>query len=109
MMTPTELATILLKPVINVCKDFFVDRLAIGMSYHAGQWERVSEILSSQTGASQFTPRLYTSDVFSFELNIPEFHNVENYKNFGACFFSLNSLTEFQDQENVGNVDGMFC
>lgn len=41
-MTPEQMATILLKPVINVYKDFFVDRLAIGMSYHAGQWERVT-------------------------------------------------------------------
>lgn len=107
MMTPQQMALVLLKPVISVHKDFFVDRLAIGMSYHAGQWDRIAEIQSSPTGASLFTPRLYTSDIFSLELNISEFQNVENYKNFGACFFSLNSLSELQD-EAMGNADGWF-
>lgn len=36
MMTPRELADLLLSPLIKQHKEFFVDRMAIGMKYHSG-------------------------------------------------------------------------
>lgn len=36
MMTPRELAHLLLSPLIKQHKEFFVDRMAIGMKYHSG-------------------------------------------------------------------------
>lgn len=95
MMTVTELANILLKPITAHCKEFFLDKMALGMSFHANQPFRhdgdPSEI------SLQYTPRLYTSDVFCLEMKVEKIHNVENYKNFGACFFSL---TEFPYNSN---------
>lgn len=102
MMTPTELAGILLRPSVGLHKEFFIDRMSIGMAYHAGQSGRIEQVRSTDNGALQFTPRLYTSDLFSFEMNITEFHNVENYANFGACFFSQSTLSEGQDPNSDG-------
>lgn len=95
MMTVSELASIPLKNITAFSKEFFCDRMALGMSFHANQ------PFSGDTEASdmnlQYTPRLYTSDVFCLELKIEEIHNVENYKNYAACFFSL---TEFPYNSN---------
>lgn len=106
MMTPSELASIILRPCIALHKEFFIDRMAIGMSYHANQVERIEQIRKSENGALQFTPRLYTSDLFSFEMNLQEFHEIEKYANYGACFFSQSTLAESQDGGDAN--DGEF-
>lgn len=36
MMTPRDLADLLMSPLIKEHKEFFVDRMAIGMKYHSG-------------------------------------------------------------------------
>lgn len=36
MMSPTQLASLLILPIVQEFKEFFVQRMAIGMSYHAG-------------------------------------------------------------------------
>lgn len=36
MMTPRELADLLMSPLIKQNKEFFVDRMAVGMKYHSG-------------------------------------------------------------------------
>lgn len=90
MMTVSELASIPLKAITAFCKEFFYDRVALGMSFHAGQPYRHD---GDATEANlQYTPRLYTSDVFCLEMKVGEIFNVENYKDFGACFFSLSEF-----------------
>uniref|UniRef100_U5EUX5 Putative transport and golgi organization n=1 Tax=Corethrella appendiculata TaxID=1370023 RepID=U5EUX5_9DIPT len=101
MMTPTELSKLLVRPIMNWHKEFFVERIAIGMSYHSGQIERVQEIRSQETGALQFTPRLYTTDVWGFTMTIKEFEKIENYQNIAACFFSQSNLSEDQEDQQV--------
>lgn len=100
MMTVTELANIPLKPITQFCKEFFFNRVALGMSFHSN----LSLTTDGDTNELQFTPRLYTSDIFGLEMKVEEIHNVENYKNFGACFFSL---TEFPYNSNDSS-DGKF-
>lgn len=95
MMTVSELAAIPLKPITCLNKEFFCDRMAIGMRYHAGQSEKYANICENTEPGLQFTPRLYVSDVFSFVMEVSEMHKIENYKNFGACFFSKSTLSEF--------------
>lgn len=85
MMTVTELANIPLKAITAFCKEFFYDRVALGMSFHSDP----PFIHDGDANELQYTPRLYTSDIFCLEMKVEEIHNVENYKNFGACFFSL--------------------
>lgn len=95
MMTVSELAAIPLKPITCFSREFFCHRMAIGMRYHAGQSEKYANILENSEPGLQFTPRLYVSDVYCFEMEVPEVHKIENYKNFGACFFSKSTLSEF--------------
>lgn len=102
MMTVSELASIPLKAITGFTKEFFCDRMALGMSFHAGQPFRHDG--DKNDANLQYTPRLYTSDVFCLEMKVEEIHNVENYKNFGACFFSL---TEFPYNSNDSS-DGEF-
>lgn len=37
MMTPRQLAELLLSPLTKQYKEFFIERMAIGMSYHSGK------------------------------------------------------------------------
>lgn len=99
MMTPRELAKLLLKTTIKQDAEFFVERISIGMTYHAGQDECIQKVQKTQDGSLQFTPRLYTSDTYGLSMNVPDFENVENYQRFCGCFFSQRNLSEQEDQE----------
>lgn len=102
MMSPRDLANLLLKQTIKQDADFFVERISIGMTYHAGQVECIEKVQRSFEGALQFTPRLYTSDTYSMNIDVPDFENVENYQKFGGCFFSLRSLAEQENPDQDG-------
>lgn len=101
MMSPKELAHLLLNQVVSYHKEFLVQRMAIGMSYHSGQIERVEEIWNSEDGALQFTPRLYLNDVWSFNMLVKDFEKTKDYENFVACFFSQRTLAEREDDQSV--------
>lgn len=38
MMTPRELADLLLNPLVRVHKDFIIERMTVGMIYHSGNY-----------------------------------------------------------------------
>lgn len=99
MMSPSELARIIMRPIFEYHKEFFVDRVAIGMSYHSGQDDRIRAIRGQENGALQFTPRLYTTDVWGLSMTIDGFEQIENYSNFVACFFSQKDLSECHQSE----------
>ncbi|EAT45809.1 AAEL002941-PA [Aedes aegypti] len=102
MMSPAELANVLVCSIFPFHKEFFIERVAIGMCYHAGQDDRIREIRSQENGALQFTPRLYTNDRWSLNMTVEEFDKIENYKNFVWCFFS-------QNQSNSKDSLMFFC
>jgi len=99
MMTPRELAHLLIVPLIEYHKEFLVERIAIGMSYQSGQEDRVREIRSSEGGELQFTPRLYWNDTWSVLIEVPNFDEIEHYKNYVTCFFSQRHIAETEDGE----------
>jgi BTB/POZ domain-containing protein 17 len=100
MMTVSELASIPLKPITAFSKEFFFERVALGMSFHAGQPNRNDEDTEM---SFQYTPRLYTSDVFCIKMQVDEIHSVESYRSFGACFYSLSGFP-YNDSSD-GKVD----
>lgn len=55
MMSFEELARIPLSPIVQLHKEFFMDRVALGFSFHA------NHPLPADSEFIQFTPRLYTS------------------------------------------------
>ncbi|GJQ73918.1 putative BTB POZ domain-containing protein [Trypoxylus dichotomus] len=106
MMTPRELAELLLSPLIKKYKEFFVDRMAIGMAFHAGQKERVNEICATDEGKQLFSPRLYVSDSFSSVLSVDNFKSLPCYHTCTFVFSSHISATEYDtDRINEWVVD----
>lgn len=101
MMTPGEFSNLLMKPIIELHKQFFVEQISIGMSYHSGHAERVASIRATEAGSLQFTPRLYTSDMYGLSMKLTNFESIENYQTFAACFFSQSNLSEYQDGERL--------
>lgn len=100
MMSISELATIPFRPITTFSKEFFYDRVALGMSFHANQ-----PFANSDPDISfQYMPRLYTSDHFCLEMKVDEIHSVENYKTFCACFFSLMELDNSSETLEENNV-----
>jgi hypothetical protein len=97
MMTPTELSKLLLRKLINLHTEYFVGRMAIAMSYHSGQIERVEEIRNVE--GMQFTPRLYKTDIWGLSMTITDFDGFENYRSFAGNFFSQSNLSECQEGE----------
>lgn len=72
------------------------------MSYHSEhQEDQVASIRATETGALQFTPRLYTSDMYGLSMKLTNFESIENYQTFAACFFSQSNLSEYQEGELV--------
>ncbi|CAH0553089.1 unnamed protein product [Brassicogethes aeneus] len=96
MMAPRELADILISPVIRHHKEYFVDRMTIGMNYHNGHTERLEKYYSSTKGALLLTPRLYTSDSCSAFLTIENYGNIQNYHTSTFVFSSHVSAAEYE-------------
>jgi BTB/POZ domain-containing protein 17 len=99
MMTPTELSKLLLRDFISVHQEYFVSRIAIAMSYHSGQIERVAENEFQQSEGLLFTPRLYKTDIWGLSMRIPNFDTFEDYQSFAGNFFSQSNLSECQEGE----------
>ncbi|CAG4946206.1 unnamed protein product [Colias eurytheme] len=79
MMCPNQLAKLLLCPLTQEHKEFFMERMAIAMSYQSGQTERISEIQQTESGRMVFTPRLYTEDIWGSILGVDYFHTLPSY------------------------------
>lgn len=96
MMSPRELAELLLFPLTKKYKEFFVERMSIGMSFHSGQLDRIREIcLNEEDGALLFEPRLYTVDTYSSLLTIENFHSLPSYHTRTLVFSSHSCLAEY--------------
>ncbi|XP_069674979.1 BTB/POZ domain-containing protein 17 isoform X3 [Periplaneta americana] len=94
MMSPRQLAELLLSPLTKTYKEFFVERMAIGMSFHSGQTERVQEVLQTDEGRLLFTPRLYTADTWSTLLSVENVPLLPAYHTCTLVFSSRSSLAE---------------
>lgn len=99
MMTPRELADLLLSPVIQQHKEFFVDRMAIGMKYHSGYTDQIQAHSNCDEGRLLFTPRLYTSDSCSAILTIENFWSIPNYHTSTFVFSSHLSAAEHESHK----------
>ncbi|XP_060821143.1 BTB/POZ domain-containing protein 17 isoform X1 [Bombus pascuorum] len=96
MMSPRQLAELLLFPLTKKYKEFFVERMSIGMSFHSGQLDKVREVsLNEEDGALLFEPRLYTIDTCSSLLTIENFHGLPSYHTRTLVFSSHSCLAEY--------------
>nr|CAD7589772.1 unnamed protein product [Timema genevievae] len=94
MMSPRQLADLLLSPLTKHYKEIIVERMAIGMSFHAGQKERIEEVLSEEEGRLLFTPRLYKAFSWSSLLSVENFPSLASYHSRTLVFSSHSCLAE---------------
>lgn len=99
MMTPRELADLLLSPLIKEHKEFFVDRMAIGMIFHAGQTDRLKSLCATEEGQRLLTPRLYTCDNFSAIMLIENVLSLPNYHTNTFVFYSNMSAADCESDK----------
>lgn len=99
MMSPRELADLLLSPLIKEHKEFFVDRMAMGMIYHSGHKERLKNLCASEDGRLLLTPRLYTCDSFSAILLIENVSSLPIYHTSTFVFSSHMSIAECESDK----------
>ncbi|XP_045449062.1 BTB/POZ domain-containing protein 17 [Melitaea cinxia] len=94
MMCPNQLAKLLLCPLTQEHKEFFMERMAIAMSYQSGQYERIAEVQQSDSGRLLFTPRLYTEDTWGSVLAVDNFHCLPSYHTRTFIFSTRPSMGE---------------
>lgn len=108
MMSPRQLAELLMSPLVKKYKEFFVERMAIGMIYHSGQEERILDMCSNEKTKLLFTPRLYTGDQCSSPLQIDNFTCMASYTTRTFMFSSHTTLAEYQGNEKLLCIKGFF-
>nr|XP_032515909.1 BTB/POZ domain-containing protein 17 [Danaus plexippus plexippus] len=105
MMCPNQLAKLLLCPLTQEHKEFFMERMAIAMSYQSGQYERIAEIQQSEAGRMLFTPRLYTEDIWGSVLAVDNFHSLPCYHTRTFIFSTRPTIADVTDKLTEWTVD----
>lgn len=96
MMTPRQLAQLLLSPLVKRFKEFFIERMAMGMSFHSGQADRIRKICQEENGNLLFTPRLYTASEWSSVLTVENFTSLPAYQSRTLVFTSQVQTAEHE-------------
>lgn len=100
MMSPRELADLLMSAIVREHKEFFVDRMAIGMTYHSGKEQQMNQLMADDENRLQFIPRHYTSDSYSTGLLVDNVHSLPSYYTCTFVFSTHLSSAE-HDSEKV--------
>jgi BTB/POZ domain-containing protein 17 len=120
MMSPRQLADLLLSPLVTKYKDFFINRLALGMAFHKNDRVRCVNLLFFQNiyysntnsygsrlvqlveeDPSMLTPRIYTTDSWSTVLTIEKYSEVQPYHTSTLVFSIPSALEECHQYGNV--------
>ncbi|KAK4008195.1 BTB/POZ domain-containing protein 17 [Daphnia magna] len=98
MMTPRQLADLLLCSLTQRYKEFFVERMAIAMAFHSGQKEHFTEALLQQNSPDSqlFTPRLYTSEKWGTHITLENFPSLQPYHTRTLLLSSPTSCADFE-------------
>lgn len=79
MMSPRELASLLIHSLTSRFKDFFIEQMALAMAFHSNQNdEKINNLLQTDEGL-KFTPRLYTAEKWSASLSIENYPSLPTY------------------------------
>lgn len=99
MMSPRQLASLLLSPLVVKFKDFFVDRMSAAMTFHsnsASNWN--CKYSDTSLNKLLYSPRLYTTEKWSSSLVVENYNNLPNYGVRTLVFTTPTSLQEFVDE-----------
>ncbi|GFW60819.1 hypothetical protein TNCV_2672401 [Trichonephila clavipes] len=98
MMSPRQLASLLIHSLTSRFKDFFIERMALAMAFHNNQNDhRVLAVLQDKNGHLLFTPRLYTTEQWSASLIIENYPSLATY---GVRTLVFNTPISFQDSHS---------
>ncbi|CAB0011506.1 unnamed protein product, partial [Nesidiocoris tenuis] len=100
MMSPSQLADLLIHPLTQKYKEFFVERMGIGMAFHRNQLGNCGKLLSDDENRLMFTPRLYTSETFCSTMTIENFSDLHYYRNRKLVYSSPCSLADYEGDQN---------
>lgn len=101
MMCPRQLASLLVHTLTSRFKDFFVERMALAMTFHSNQNdERVFNFLQKEDGRLLFTPRLYTAEKWSASLNIENYPSLPTYGVRTLVFTTPASFAEYHSSHS---------
>ncbi|CAG0892696.1 unnamed protein product [Darwinula stevensoni] len=102
MISPRQLAEMLLYPLVSQFKEFFVERLAVGMAFHSGQHDRVEEVKATEeNGDTLFRPRLYTEERWSTGIQIDGLGSLPYYYTRTLVFSSQGSLCDCDEESQI--------
>lgn len=100
MMTPSQLANLLLNPLSKSHTELLVEKIRVAMSYHKNQLLTMDEEeLWGQFDPRLFTPRLYTTERFCATLSIDHLHHLQSYHCRSLLFSSQRHTAEFEGEE----------
>ena len=97
MMTPNQLAYLLLSPLSQSHTHLIVDRIRMGLNYHKNQ---IDDVLKN-CDARLFTPRLYTTEIFCASLSVDHFYELPTYHCRSLLFSSQKCIPNYLGQDQV--------
>ncbi|KAI1287838.1 BTB/POZ domain-containing protein 17 [Halotydeus destructor] len=101
MLSPKQLARLLLNPLVVSFKDFFVEKMSAAMSYHSGKRSR-----DEDKDGTDYTPRLYTAEKWSSSLVIENYKNLPAYGSRTLVFQTPSSLRDETDEDMSASGHG---
>uniref|UniRef100_A0A2M3Z4P5 Putative transport and golgi organization n=1 Tax=Anopheles braziliensis TaxID=58242 RepID=A0A2M3Z4P5_9DIPT len=100
MMSVSEMAEVLVKSQDQQYKKAVIGLVANGMNFHVLGYETHTFRQSHEhiaTGGLQFTPRIYTDDLWSLKVQDDVLENAERYHRVASVFFSPVNFHERED------------
>lgn len=96
MMSPCELADLLLSPLLKQYSQILLTRMANAMLYQKGRMNELDMFYTTEEGRMLCTPRLYTCDSFNTTLLI---ENVPNLPSYTVSTFVFSTHTSAAEHE----------
>ncbi|CAB3363499.1 Hypothetical predicted protein [Cloeon dipterum] len=100
MMSPRQLADLLLQGEVKKYKDFFVDRLGLGMAFHSSNHHHLVKLMKNESDL-MLTPRIYMTDTWSSGLTIEKYSDIQAYHTSTLVFSIPISFSECHQSSHV--------
>jgi len=101
MMSPAQLADLLLSPLLSQHMQPMIQRMAAAMAYHRHSPDAVPNLLKYKNGDKLLTPRLYTEDKYCASLCVDYFHQLPVYHCRSLHFSSHESTADHRGDAQV--------
>lgn len=106
MMSPAQLADLLLSPITSNFMPFMMDRMATAMAYHHELPGAIQCILDKYSNSHRLlTPRLYTDDKYCASLSVDYFPQLPVYHRRSLLFSSHQSTVAYREKESSNIED----